>query len=343
MEVEEIVIHCLILAVVLVNSVLLFQVWKYLNSKPPGLQTILHELAKDGILLIEAQLIINWITWVKVVPQVNYYVAMIAVKTSLFIADSFLTQIAIFSVVRYQHVFHFDYINSVDEKKTKFISRVCVTFLALVCALSENVNKIRKFVYLTQIEINENFDYDRSISTIVILIIGISITIFVQCRIVYYKRQNPINAPQHDLNQNDSYDVRVISFACTVILILGISKVFVIARLLLVLNYTIFAFVIIVMLIYSNEQMFLYVWKKLTLPFVNNIVPNNSQNAQSLSEPEHAQDHSQNQDLPMNPFVIPQPQSHPNQSGQISNHKMNVYSISAQMNHNPRSLPDVSV
>ena len=90
MEVEEIVIHCLILAVVLVNSVLLFQVWKYLNSKPPGMQTILHELAKDGILLIEAQLIINWITWVKVVPQVNYYVAMIAVKTALFVGISFL-------------------------------------------------------------------------------------------------------------------------------------------------------------------------------------------------------------------------------------------------------------
>ena len=353
MEVEEIVIHCLILAVVLVNSVLLFQVWKYLNSKPPGMQTILHELAKDGILLTEAQLIINWITWVKVVPQVNYYVAMIAVKTALFIGISFLCQMAIFSVVRYQHVFHFDYINSIDDTKIKFISRASVGSLALVCALSENVTKIKKFVHLTQIEINENFDFERPISIIPILIVSLSITLFVQCRIVYHKSQNPIDVPQHDLNQNDSYNIKIVSFACIVIMIIGIiaifslfSKVVVIARLLLVLNSSIFAFVIFVMLIYSNDQMFLYVWKKLTPQSFNIVVPNNSQNAQQpLSDQDNAQDHnhSQNQDLPMNPFVIPKPINHPNASGNFSTTKTNVYSISAQMNHNPSSLPDVSV
>ena len=51
MKAEEIIIHCLILVIVFFIGMLLFQVWKYLNSKALASQTVLDDLAKDCMII----------------------------------------------------------------------------------------------------------------------------------------------------------------------------------------------------------------------------------------------------------------------------------------------------
>ena len=59
MRVEEIAIHCVIFIANVAIYALLFKVWKYLNSKPLGFQTVLDDLAKDGMILLALTLTYN--------------------------------------------------------------------------------------------------------------------------------------------------------------------------------------------------------------------------------------------------------------------------------------------
>ena len=59
MRVEEIAIHCVIFIANVAIYALLFKVWKYLNSKPLGFQTVLDDLAKDGMILLALTLNYN--------------------------------------------------------------------------------------------------------------------------------------------------------------------------------------------------------------------------------------------------------------------------------------------
>ena len=107
MRIEEIVVLALIFLTAICIWVLMYQVWKYLNSKSLGMQTVLDDLIKDGIIILGTALLVTWIMWIKVVPQYNYYAAMTITRIVLFVRVSILAQPGVFAIVKYQMVFHF--------------------------------------------------------------------------------------------------------------------------------------------------------------------------------------------------------------------------------------------
>ena len=58
------VIYCLIFSETIVSGVLLLKIWKYLNSNPLVIKTVLDFLAKDGMFFLGLALIYLWITWI---------------------------------------------------------------------------------------------------------------------------------------------------------------------------------------------------------------------------------------------------------------------------------------
>ena len=214
---EEIVIHCLIFVTVFFIGMLLFQVWKYLNSKALASKTVLDDLAKDCTIILGLALITSWVTWMKIAEEYNYYVAMGIVRSGLALRIGLMAQGMAFSTVRYLFLFHFEDINSVDENTIKLVARVFALILALLCAVFEDFSKNIKFLYLTEINIDKNLVYQSSISTHVMLIISLFVIFFVQGRIVYFKWKHP--DPPQNQNVNDQYNLKAISFACFIALI----------------------------------------------------------------------------------------------------------------------------
>lgn len=98
MKPEEIAIHCLIFFILLIIGIFLLQVWKYLNSKALGSQTVLDDLAKDGIVILGLGLIASWLSWMKIVNQYNYHIAMGTVRTVLALRVALYAQGMAFSV-----------------------------------------------------------------------------------------------------------------------------------------------------------------------------------------------------------------------------------------------------
>ena len=80
MKLEEFIIHISFFIILIVIITILVQVWIYLNNKALGMQTILDELAKDGMIFLGPTLIINWLTWINFDLKFNYELAIIYAK-----------------------------------------------------------------------------------------------------------------------------------------------------------------------------------------------------------------------------------------------------------------------
>ena len=157
-EVEEIVVLALIFVVALFIWVLLYQVWTYLNRKSLVMQSVLDDLIKDGIIILGTALLVTWIMWIKVIPQYSYYEAMGVTRIVLFVRVSVLALPGVFAVVKYQMVFHFDFINSVEDKRIKMISRAIIFTVASVCNLVTDCENSLEFLYLKELKLDEKYE-----------------------------------------------------------------------------------------------------------------------------------------------------------------------------------------
>ena len=355
MSFEEIVVHCLILIVILAITVLLFQVWKYLNTKPLGIQTVLDDLAKDGMILLGLTMTFTWITWIKFTPQYGYHVALGILKVEAFFRVSLVVQALTISVTRYLFVFNFHYINTAPEEKIKMASRICVTVLATSCAMLDDWTTAKKVVYLiTENQINKDkvLKGPRPLLSTIISIFSVLMIVFVQLRISYKKWKYP--EFQNNEAESDTYNLKMISIVIGtsfIIMVIVISSVYaksiVLTSLITLLCVRIIAFVTILLLICSNDRMFSFFKINLlkcqispenNIPQDNHPLPNEGPN----QFPNHQlQDEStQNQNL----VTISQAmQNRPNELFELSNFSLSVPSHAGRLNYRSHTLPDVCV
>ena len=253
--------------------VLLYQVRKYFNAKSLGHQTVLDDLAKDGMVLLGLTTTYTWITWIKLTSQYNYYVVMAILQIGVFFRVSLVLQTLTFMVTRYLFVFHFECINSLSERKIKRISRICIILLSIVSAIFDDLNMGKKFLYLTKDRIVKDQDTKEPIPLFGI-IIGITTTItiiFVHARITFVKWKYP--EFQKQKAENDTFNLKVISVVVGIFIVMviivfiyGYSKFLLLTSLLTLLCVRVIIVLMILLLIYSNERMFIFVKKNL-MPF----------------------------------------------------------------------------
>ena len=274
MEDEEIVVLALIFIVALCIWVLLYQVWTYLNSKSLVMQSVLDDLIKDGIIILGTALLVTWIMWIKVIPQYSYYEAMGVTRIVLFVRVSVLTLPGVFAIVKYQMVFHFDFINSVDDKKIKMISRAIVFTVALVCNLVTDFENSLEFLYLKELKLDEKYDIRKGKAVVVMSCITVFVVGIVQGRIVYTRWKNPLPANSFE-NDKEQYDWKVISFLYFIFLIetiicilLFFVQLFALVRMLQMLAFYLLFLLSIILTIHSNKKLYLHVKRQFKLqPF----------------------------------------------------------------------------
>ena len=302
MRAEEIAIHCLIFIANIAVYALLFQVWKYLNSKPLGLQTVLDDLAKDGMVLLAMVLTYNWTTWIKFSSEYNYYVALIIVNTGVMFRVSLILQALTFSITRYLFVFNFSHINNVAESSIKMVSRIFVAVVSISCAFFDDWTGGKKFLYLTENQIDKKLvpKNPKTLFTIIVAISSLLIIVYVQSRIAYAKWKYP--EIYNNNEDGETFNLRIISVVTAILIvavIIVISHIF--ARnalwksLLTLLCTRIIVLVMILLLVYSNQHLFNFV-KNCLRSFQGNPHPSTPQN-----------DPTPNNVSIENPFIIPQP------------------------------------
>ena len=351
MAVEEIVLHCLISLTTLAIGVLMYQVWKYLNSKPLGLQTVLDDLTKDGMIILGLTITYEWITWIKFASVYSHDAAMIITKINAFFRVSLMVQAFTFSVTRYLFVFSFQYINNVSEENIKLASRICVVVLAMTSATVDDWTTGKKFSYLT-----ENYQFDKTqgneskpLFSFIVVITSLLIVAIVQARIAYKRSKYP--ELQNNVGENDTYNLKMISVAVVlsifmIIIILSslYAKILLWKSLLIVLCVRIMVLLMILLTIYSNERMYLFIENNL-MPFQVYLDPeiahvNPAPTAESpVQQSIQSSQYSLNQ-LPIeNPSIIPQP-IHPKTNKNSSDLSLKVLSEST---HQLSTLPDICV
>ena len=264
MNAEEVAIHCMISVIVIAIGFLHILIWKYLNSKSTGRQTFTDEMAKDGLIILYPTILFNWLTWIKFGDNYNYYVAMFIVKISQFSQIMAVGQGIIFHITRYLSVFHFEFINSVNEKTLKKITRSLILALSIICCLTEDRSKTLKMLNLINSTIDEGMYSFKPVTSVIVRLTGIAVLGIVQIRIVLYRRKHPIGN-----NEKENFNPKFVAFVCFLSIVhvaaVAISSYIAFVEKKIIAELTriyiiCFDFLIFtVIIIYSNENMLAYI------------------------------------------------------------------------------------
>ena len=100
MLLEEIFLHSLRIIVVITFFVISYLVWKYLNKKALGMQTILDQMVKDLIRFHILVFFFSWLVYVKFQETYSHYVALSAVMTTYFVTFVCFWQILVTTIIR---------------------------------------------------------------------------------------------------------------------------------------------------------------------------------------------------------------------------------------------------
>ena len=283
MEQENIVliaIHIVMAIVVAINYALIIVIWKYYKNKALGKQTILDQLGRDGLVLLAIALPINWMSGVKIVPNYNYYLALAAMKSTIYSRVILCAQTLGLFVIRYIYVFHFTWISEKSETTMTVVLRILVFALAMVITIFEDVSELFRFRYLIEETIDEKNEYGVPKISFVFYFITLLVIIFVQVSIVLYKRKDSNLLPPTEQKTSDKYLAKTISFLCLVVLISAAILMLqilnfnsAISQSLRFLYSLVMSIIAMSIFIYSNEKLLKFC--KRTLPCSSQSVPSN--------------------------------------------------------------------
>ena len=216
-----ITIHSAIGIVLAINYTLIMVMWKYYRYKAPGMQTILDQIGRDGLVLLAIAFPINWMSCIKIMPNYNYYLALAAVKSTLFSRVILLAQTLVLFVIRYMYVFHFTWISEKSETKMTVVLRILVVALALAITGFEDVSEIFRFRYLMEETLDKKNEYGVPKIAFVFNVVILLVIVFVQFSIVLYKKKGSAQLPATEESTSDKYVTKTISFLCLIFIIVA--------------------------------------------------------------------------------------------------------------------------
>ena len=205
--------------VLVINYTLIIVMWKFYQNKAPGMQTILDQIGRDGLVLLAIALPINWVSCVKIMPNYNYYLALAVVKSTLFSRVILCAQTLVLFVLRYIYVFHFTWISEKSETKMTVVLRILVVALALAITGFEDVSEIFRFRYLMEETLDKKNEYDVPKIAFVFNVIMLIVIVFVQVSIVFYKKKDSTQPSPTEESTSDKYVTKTITFLCFIFLI----------------------------------------------------------------------------------------------------------------------------
>ena len=189
-------IYLLILKTILSNLLfcLSYLVNKYLNKKPLGMQTILDIVVKDLSKIIMVFASTSWFVYVPV-KNLDYayknYVSLMIVGLHHLTHIAIIVQSIIFVGLRYLYIFHQIILNNFDDSKIMKCLRLFVSIVCLTLTFIEipHLEHTVDYCYMMNIEVEkENFKLTHLVIVLILVILGLIGTVFVQVKIELFKK-----------------------------------------------------------------------------------------------------------------------------------------------------------
>ena len=193
MKLEEIYLLVSGLILLTISFGIYYFIKRYLNNKPLGMQTILDQVVKD---LIKTFIVYDILTWLQfgvryTNQSIGHYLSLIVVLFYKFTYFALILQIIISVVSRYFYVFHQNILNHFEDSQIILMSRSLVGIVCLLVTLIEVPEAEYRHDYATLMQQEVDKEKLKQIDIddlIIVLILGLIITAFVQVRIELFKK-----------------------------------------------------------------------------------------------------------------------------------------------------------
>ena len=210
----------------IVSAYIFIRIWKYLDKKPFGMQTLLDELIKDHIRLMSIAMIVTTLPFVQikeVSPAIedstSHNLTVAILYAFNFTIMAVFVQILASTIIKYLAIFHQGTLNEVDDMKIVRGTRFVIGMSAFTSAAVTGVGyKSALYAHISGNEVNElivpNHYAFKSILILDAIVLG-----FVQGRIEMYKRKiknnlaNQSEAVEQGINNNEQTDDFKIDFS----------------------------------------------------------------------------------------------------------------------------------
>ena len=107
-------------------------IWKYLNKKALGMQSLIDVMIKDYIRIIVANFIISDLTTIKIQDKYHSYLALTLLNIDHFMVVAMLAQILLTTVIRFMIIFHQSAFSNVCDDTIIAITRLTCGSVAFV-------------------------------------------------------------------------------------------------------------------------------------------------------------------------------------------------------------------
>ena len=151
----EVLLFIIYFLAVILSMALSTIIWKHLNKKSLGMQTLIDPLIKDLIVLAFATLSMSSITTLGIGAPYHVTLAWVIIGAYIFVAHAMLLQNLSMVIIRYLHVFHSNLFESLDISDATFVSiiRIGNMLLSLAFAtfeyMDQNIEEVQSFKNLS--------------------------------------------------------------------------------------------------------------------------------------------------------------------------------------------------
>ena len=197
-----------------------YLVWKYLNNKPLGMQTILDHMTKDYIKICIVNIIMSWLTSFKFVHSYEHHIAITILVCNYFSVLAWFWQIFITVIIRYITIFYSPILNNIDDIKVKMITRCFVGFVSLSSTFVRNFQghfeHVANYAFLTNKYGVKIYSMNLNWALQFVVVADLIALIVVQIKIEIFERnldnQNQIEEMEEGFDENFKYSKGTIRF-----------------------------------------------------------------------------------------------------------------------------------
>ena len=187
MQAEECFLQFVRIILLIAGLIKAYLIWKYLNKKALGMQTILDQMIKDIIQVMLIAFIPTVLASIKIVEKpYNHYIAIAIGMSRYFVVLSLGWQFFVTMVIRYLSVFNQSVLNIVDEVNVIRTTRLFVGIMSLISTLfSQDYENGFVYAYLMNKEVSKEVSKLKALKFC--LVVNLIVLVLVQVKIEIYK------------------------------------------------------------------------------------------------------------------------------------------------------------
>ena len=206
----EVILLYVLRAIVTILGILVANIaLKYFNQKALGMQTIFDEMIKDKIYLslIACAFTIIMDVTIEYKAPLNHYVALPIIFCHQIMIISEIWQVIVIAVIRYLSVFYHPFLNTIDERLLKRMTRMFVGFISIMSGLQGDLENTSLYLLLTEKYMSSE-NLIRSKPIFVVSLICLTITIFTYYKIEMFKKYVDLKGKRISLKESEEHHER---------------------------------------------------------------------------------------------------------------------------------------